>query len=294
MKFLHPAGASLGYYLQSRAAGVVVGTMTLFALGISSVGVMVYRRRLIPGAIIVAICAILHAFFVFVAFGPPDEHVIYDPLIAAGVITGTATLPIGRTRMPLLMIFVLLGVLGQLQDLRTRVWMWRHEVQVANPAPLYATPEWNDEWSRVVDAAAAHRLLLLSYGTGMHHYFPGVESPKVWFLEVGQVLPVDHARLMLQLEAADVVVVDLTGPTAFIDHDLPIQATLSAMCLTDTMRDFRIWMRKPPEGTVCHERCRQGQRAISVLDPTALDLKSDLPHSPSRASGTVRAGWIHG
>lgn len=243
--FLHPAGAGLGYYLQSPVVWFVIGELTLWGLGVAAIAMMLQRRQLVPTAMVVVLCAALEAFYVFAAFGSVSQHGFYDQLIVAGVVIGLASLPLGQVRMPLLMLFVVCGLFGNILQLRWTVSTWRYQRPVSDPAPLFARTDWSAEWQQVLALAARHRLLLLSYGTGAQQYFPQVQSPDVWFLQVGQLLPADHARLMGQIAGSDVLVEDLTGPTDFIDHDPGVQAALSTMCQTQTMPYFRIWTRQP-------------------------------------------------
>jgi hypothetical protein len=245
MAFLHPPGTGVGYYLQSPVVWFVVGELMVWGLGVAAITLMIRRRRLLPAAMVVVLCAALEAFYVFAAFGSVSQHGFYDQLIVAGVVIGLATLPVGLLRAPLLTLFVVCGLFGHILQLRWTVSTWRYQRPVSDPAPLFARLDWSAEWRQILALAAQHHLLLLSYGTGVQQYFPQVHSPEVWFLQVGQLLPADHARLMRQIAGSDVLVEDLTGPTDFIDHDPAIQSDLSTMCRSQTLSYFRVWTRAP-------------------------------------------------
>jgi len=89
--------------------------------------------------------------------------------------------------------------------------------------------------------------LLFSYSTGAHHYFPTIHSPEAWMLREGLLLPADEARVLRQLDGADVVVLDLTSPTDLVDTNAEVSAHLNGLCLTQSTENFQIWKRRTPE-----------------------------------------------
>ena len=68
-------------------------------------------------------------------------------------------------------------------------------------------------------------------------------------LREGLLLPADEARVLQQMDGADVVVLDLTSPTDLVDTDLEVDAHLSRLCLTQSTENFQIWKRRTPEAT---------------------------------------------
>ncbi len=135
-----------------------------------------------------------------------------------------------------------------------RTWLdWRETRPSLDSANLYASPAWTEEWSKILEISKTKRVLLLSYGTGVHHYFPRIETADVWFLRKGQLFPADNQRLLTKIQDADVIVEDLSGPTSAIDADDDIQSQLSSMCLTNVTSNFQVWWRHPPnpEQAVC-------------------------------------------
>jgi hypothetical protein len=65
---------------------------------------MIRWRTLDPAEIFVLFCAIVQVVFVSFAYGVPDSHLIYDPLLAAGVLVGIATMIPARLRAALLIV----------------------------------------------------------------------------------------------------------------------------------------------------------------------------------------------
>jgi hypothetical protein len=102
-------------------------------------------------------------------------------------------------------------------------------------------PEFVAAWAAVLDESRRHSLLLLTYPTGVHHYFPSVHSPKIWFLEVGQLLPADETRVLSQMAESDVIVTYPVSP--YIEQSPPMRAYLATLCPSQLNAFFRIWRR---------------------------------------------------
>jgi len=98
-----------------------------------------------------------------------------------------------------------------------------------------------------LEISKTKKVLLFSYGTGVHHYFPSIQTADVLFLRTGQLFPADKQRLLARIQAAEVVVEDLSGPTSAIDADDEVQARLSSMRLTDAAPNFQVWWKRPPD-----------------------------------------------
>jgi hypothetical protein len=260
--FLNAEGHSLKYYIEYFTATplgwFIASVFILFVLGAKAIGTMIRDRAAVPPKSFVAICAIIQGVLVLFAYGPQGQHTLYDPLLVAGVLVGLSGLSPGRWRKVLLVTFVALGVLGQSALVR-RTWLdWRETRPSLDSANLYANPVWTEEWSKILKISKTKRVLLLSYGTGAHHYFPSVQTADVWFLRIGQLFPADKQRLLTKIQDADVIVEDLSGPTSAIDGDQDIQSQLSSMCLTEVTPNFQVWWRHPlnPEKTVCKPNMR--------------------------------------
>lgn len=243
--FLHPAGESLqnkiGYTLGTRVAWWATSTVVLLVLGALAAGKMVRQRALDPRNTFIALCAILQGVFAFLAYGSHGQHVIYDPVLAAGMLIGLSTLPSGVFRRSLLVMFVGLGIVSHSSQ-TYKTWLaWKTtRPYVVGGSTFYAKPAWIAEWSNIVELSARRKLLLLSYGTGVHHYFPSVQTVDAWFLQPGQLFPADEQRLLSKLDAAEVVVEDLSGPTVFIDTDEHVQGRLKSLCHPESMANFRL------------------------------------------------------
>jgi hypothetical protein len=244
--FLHPGGHRLTYYyLSDRAGWWITSTLALFVLSIWAARDIVRERSLDPRKTVILLCGIVQAVFIFVAYGSASAHVIYDPVLALGVLLGLCCLPLKTVEGPLLAAFLGLAVLGDWAQVRQTVSAWRQTQPASETLGLYAAPAWTREWVDVLARSATQRLLLLSYATGAHHYFPTVETADSWFLQPGQMLPADETRLLAKVRRADVIVQDLTSPTAYVDDDADIQKELASRCMTKATASFRIWTRGP-------------------------------------------------
>ncbi len=243
LPFLWPRGANLNYYIGSRAGWWIISTILLMVLGCFAFVRIVRSQKLEAMAVAVVLSAMIHGVFVFVAYGPTESYIIYLPTLAAGVILALSWLPAGRLQWTLVTVFIGLGLSSNLTQYRKIAGLWRDTERSEKTAGLYAEPVWAEEWSKIAELAGNHNLLLLSYGSGIHHFFPQVQGPDNWFLQPAQVLPSDKIRLLAKLQVADVVVQDLGSPTEYVDQDKDIQHVLKSICLTDVTSNFRIWRR---------------------------------------------------
>jgi hypothetical protein len=262
MDFLHPPGTGLGHFIFSPPAWWIASSILLIILGSFAAFRMIMRRSLGPAETFVLLCAVIPVVFVSFAFGTPGQHVIFDPLLAAGVLVGIATMVPGRLRAALLTVFIGLGVLSYGGQARQTWAAWRGWKGSATTAGLYADTAWTAEWSKILDLASRNRLLLLAYGTGVHHYFPSVESPNVWYLQIGQLFPSDKQRVLTQMKGADILVEELSMPTTVIDEDPAFRRELDSLCLTDITPNFQIWRRHPPSTAAAG--CKTNPRGITA------------------------------
>ena len=246
MIFLHPAGHRMStYLLANRPAWWIASTLALLVFSLWAARDMARERSLEPRKTAILLCGILHAVFIFVAPGPDQQHVIYDPVLALGVLLGLTLLPLGTSARPLLVGFLALALLGNWGQLRATVSAWQQTEPASDSAGLYAQPAWAHEWNDVLARAATQRLLLLSYATGAHAYFPTVETADSWTVQPAQMLPADEARLIAKVRLADVIAQDMTSPTTFVDDDAEVQADLATRCMASSTAYFKIWTRGP-------------------------------------------------
>ncbi len=288
IEFLHPKGAGLKYYITGRATWWMVGTLMLVGLGSLAAKNIVRQRRMDRRNAFVAIAATIQLAFALAAYGSSSQHVIYDPVLAAGVLVGLASLESVRLRVGGLAVFALLGVLGHWSQAGSTLWEWRTTRPAAETSGLYAATSWREQWLRILDLSSTHRLLLLSYGTGVHHYFPTVRSPEAWFLLPGVLLPADKRRLLAQLDDAEVVVEDRNGPTMFVDSDEEVQRRLAPMCLSNVTDAFRIWWRSPADGIECLESSRISTESAFPLGSHRSPQSPAAPAPPACFSSPVR------
>jgi len=242
--FLAPKGVGFRYYLGNPIGWWVASSLILVALAAIGTWAMVRRRTLDTYSIFILLCACIHVVLAFFAYGSKPQHVIYDPVLAAGVLVGVLRLPAGSLRKILIGVFVWLGVLGYSGQIRWTWTSWQTTKPTWYPPQLYAEPSWAAEWARIVKLSAEHKLLLLSYGTGARQYFPSVETPDVWFFLIGLLSDAERLRIISQIQSAEIVVEDLSGPLEAV-YDYPdIQHQFDALCLTESTSHFQIWQRR--------------------------------------------------
>ena len=255
--FIYPPGHRflyyVGYYPGTAVTWWFVSTITLLVFGASAARTIWRQRTLDPRNLFLCLCAVLQAIFAFAARGSVEQHVIYDPLLAAGILIGIAGLPQQKTRRNLLVAFAAVAVLSEAAQARATVLAWMDTRAFPSTDNLYATPTMAAEWSQIVDTSRQHNLLMLSYATGAHNYFPTVHTADTWMMRRGQLFPADRQRVLTQLKNADVVVEDLTSVTSAMDSDADIQSQLRSMCLTRETANFLIWFRPGllPASTQC-------------------------------------------
>ena len=251
MQFLHPSGYNSRFYivhsLFTPVSWWVMSTLTLAVFGIFAARRMAVRRVLERRDIAIVLCALIQAVFVCVAYGPPHNHYLFDPILVVGMLLGLSAMGRGVARNLLVTLFLLLGIAGQATLAHAVLQGWKQVKSPTTTANLYADAGWVAEWKKILELSTHQNLLLFSYGTGAHHYFPTIHSPEVWTLQLGQLLPADKARVMEQLDNADVVVLDLTSPTTLVDTDAEIQRHLHSLCLTESTSFFQVWRRRSPE-----------------------------------------------
>jgi hypothetical protein len=251
MQFLHPAGYSsrfyIAYSLFTPVSWWVMSTLTLTVFGILAARRMAVRRALDRRDMAIVLCALIQAVFVCVAYGSPHQHYLFDPILLVGMLLGLSAMGKRVARNLLLTLFLLLGIAGQATLARAVLQGWKQIKSPATTANLYVDAGWAAEWKKILELSTRENLLLFSYSTGAHHYFPTVHSPEVWTLQLGELLPADKTRVMEQLDNADVVVLDLTSPTTLVDTDTEIQRHLDSLCLTESTSNFQVWRRRSSE-----------------------------------------------
>ena len=248
MEFLHPWGYSsfryLSYLLFTPAGWWVASTLSLMVFAILAAQRMAIRLALDPKDMAIVLCALIQAVFVCIAYGAPHQHYLFDPILVVGTLLGLSVLSRGVTRNALVTLFLGFGMAGQVTLAHAAWESWKEVKSPIATASLYADAGWVAEWKKILDLSTHQNLLLFSYSTGAHHYFPTIHSPVAWMLREGLLLPADKARVMEQLDSADVVVLDLTSPTDLVDMDADIQRHLYSLCLTESTTYFQIWWRR--------------------------------------------------
>lgn len=232
----------LVWYFGNRPAWWMFGTAILLFAAAQSAVATVKRRTLDPVDTFLLMCAALHIVFFAFAYGPAGQHVIYDPLLVVGAFVGLARFPTANVRRYALLTFVVLGIFSDAIQVKKTVAAWKYTSVGSHTAGLYADRGWAREWETMLGTYAGKNVLVLSYSTAPHDYFPQIHSPDLWTLNVEQLTSDDRRRLFEQVRAAQVVVEDLTSPTGFIDGDAALQAHLRAMCLVRVTKNMLVWL----------------------------------------------------
>jgi len=251
MQFLHPWGYRsfryIVYVLSSPVAWWVFSVITLSIFGVLAVSRMGRLRSLDRVDTTIVLCALIYGVFVCVAYGAPYQHGIFAPILIAGVLLGMSKVPRGAMRTVLIAVFLGLGIAGETTLAHADWKAWKGIKSPTVTVNLYADRQWAAEWKEILAMSTRGNLLLFSYSTGAHHYFPTIHSPEAWMLREGLLLPADEARVLRQLDGADVVVLDLTSPTDLVDTNAEVSAHLNGLCLTQSTENFQIWKRRTPE-----------------------------------------------
>jgi hypothetical protein len=251
MQFLHPWGYSglryAVYILFTPVSWWVMSTLSLSVFAILAARRMVIRRALDQRDTAIILCALIQAVFAGAAYGSPHQHYIFDPVLVVGMLLGLSALPKRITRKFMVTLFLALGIAGQATLVRTTWQSWKQIKSPTATANLYADAGWVAEWKNILELSARQNVLLFSYSTGAHHYFPAIHSPDVWTLQEGQLNPADKVRVKEQIDNADVVVLDLISPTTVADTDADIQRNLHSLCLTQSTTYFQLWRRRSSE-----------------------------------------------
>jgi hypothetical protein len=251
MEFLHPWGYSglhyIAYILFTPVSWWVMSTISLTVFAILAARRMVIRQALDQRDTAIVLCALIQAVFACVAYGSPHQHYIFDPVLVVGMLLGLSALPQRITRKVMVALFLVLGVAGQATLARTTLQSWKQIKSPTATANLYADAGWVAEWKNILELSAHQNVLLFSYSTGAHHYFPAIHSPDIWTLQEGQLNPADMARVKEQIDNANIVVLDLTSPTTVVDMDVDIQRHLHSLCLMQSTTYFQLWRRRSSE-----------------------------------------------
>jgi hypothetical protein len=262
MQFLHPWGYSsfryIAYILTTPVCWWLMSTASLMIFGLLALRRMAMQRALDPRDTTIVLCALIHGVFVCVAYGAPHQHYIFDPILIAGILLGLSVLPQGLLSKVLVVLFLGFGIVGQ-ATLAYADWKaWKETKSPTETANLYADRGWVAEWKKILQISTHENLLLFSYSTGTHQYFPTIHSPETWMLREGLLLPADKARVIQQLDSANVVVLDLTSPTDLVDTDTDIQRHFDSLCLTQSTTYFQVWWRRSSE--ISDLKCIQDPR----------------------------------
>jgi hypothetical protein len=251
MQFLHPWGYNsvhyIAYTLLNPVCWWVMSTLSLAVFAILAARRMAIRRAVDRIDMAIVLCALIQVVFTSVAYGAPHQHYLFDPVLVVGMLLGMSALPKGIARNVLLALFLGLGIAGQAALARAVLHGWKQVKSPTATANLYADADWVAEWKKILELSSHENVLLFSYGTGAHHYFPAIYSPEVWYLQEGQLLPTDLRRVIEQLDNADAVVLDLTSPTTLVDMNAEVQRHLYPFCLTQSTTYFQVWRRNSPE-----------------------------------------------
>jgi multisubunit Na+/H+ antiporter MnhF subunit len=238
----------LRYWLGGdRVPWWTASTIVLTVFGVMATARIIRGRQIDARMVFVAACSAMHVAFFAFAYGPPQQHLLYDPILLAGVIGGIFLLPLRRWRQPLFIGFVALSAFTNLGELRHGLLAWRNVTRSPATAGLMANPEFVKEWTTILDRSKQARLFLLSYSSGPRHYFPTVHSPEPWFLMHGMIFPAQWNTVLKEVRTADIVVID-SKSYEFVERDTDLIPLLGPMCAESETDNFIIFTRNKAVG----------------------------------------------
>jgi len=263
-------GSLLRYYLFDRATWWMLSTALLTVLaGYAAYLLLSESRartaRTATTLAAVVLCALVQLAFALVAYGPPGQHVIYDPVLLAGTLVGLGTLPIGRLRTALAWTCVCCGFLGGISQAAYTYAQWRDTRPTETAYHFYAPPGFSRDWAPIARVARTQRVLLLAYSTGIHHYFTNIDSPDAWTMNLAQLFPGDHERLLEKIRRARFVAEDLTSPNRLFETDPQFRAALARLCPLAANGSFLLWS-VPPRGSDGREDGHSCEKSNSEAD----------------------------
>ncbi|WP_293374344.1 hypothetical protein [Nevskia sp.] len=240
-----PEWSALRYYLLDRATWWMLSSALLAWFGARSVRELIGKREIDPRAAFIALCALIHLMFVAIAYGIPKQHVFYDFVLVAGVVAGLSAWTTAPLRKPLIGVFFVVAIASHGHQFANTRWLWKQTQPSPQSHGFWAFPAIADDFAKLVELSKAHHVFMLSYSTGLHHYFPTLHSADSWIINIGQLLPPDKQRLLASMDAAEYVVEDLTRFTTLFEIDADIKGRLKALCLVSKGPNFIIWRRTP-------------------------------------------------
>ncbi len=216
VRFLHPAGVGVNYYLGTIAGIWGAGTIWLIGCAIFSIAGLWNQSnsdRNVQGAKeIIVTCALLHLAFIFLAFGNPFSWAYYSYILVMGIAATSVWQYFPRYVVGALAI---LAVTSQESRWNSAFTQWRTTAPSQDTARLWASPDERAEWQDVMRAVAQHSNSrtgcelpeMLSYEGGVELIVPGFAKPVTAFFLRG--LPSDQgsAAKAAQLANASLTIV---------------------------------------------------------------------------------------
>ncbi|UXN66463.1 hypothetical protein N8E89_25450 (plasmid) [Phyllobacterium sp. A18/5-2] len=143
-----------------------------------------------------------------------------------------------------LVIFVGLGILASGRQVNATLIAWSTTTSTKLTAGLYASEDLARDWQRVLQLASSQDTFLVSYATGVSHYYPAIKSTDSWIVLPGVLNPKERDQILQSIAAAEIVIEE--------NGDLPadVREALGRMCLTETLVKFKIWQ-KPNQMGAC-------------------------------------------
>jgi len=241
-----PHGSALRYYVFDRATWWMLSTLLLVIFTAHGAVRLLKERQMRPAYAAVVLCGAVQLSFAVLAYGTPPQHIIYDPILLAGAVIGLAGLSQGKLRYALIGICIGTGVLSQVNQAAYTYSVWK-ATRPALADKLYTSEAFTADWAPIAALAKTQRVLVLSYSTGIHHYFPNVDSADAWTLQAGQLFESDRRRLFTKIREAQFIAEDLTGVTSLFERDPDIRRELASLCLVEANSSFLVWTRAPAE-----------------------------------------------
>ena len=206
--FWYQPRLGLPYYLFSVVGFWIAATLWLIVAGLRAGRRLLSARRgrdiFRAADEFILTCAILHVTFVTVFFGSEVSWRYYCYILVMGVAATSIRDPQSARLAGLLAVMALLGNVSHFAQIAGQ---WRTTAPSPVTAGMWASSEEVQEWEQVQRAIDGHRALLLTaMGCGplLSAHF---EPPFANHFTPGELMPDQLARLMLQIDGAQRIVV---------------------------------------------------------------------------------------
>jgi hypothetical protein len=203
VRLIYFPGVKPGYYLGNVVGLYVIGTCLLFIYGLKSLHRIFAETEPDRARELTVTCAVLHASFLFIAFGGASSWAYYSYILVIGLASAT---PISASFARLAWPLALLALLGSKSTLIADRDAWSSTVRSNATAGLWANPREAQEWLQVRRIAQGRPAVILSWAGAGFLLAPEVLPRPALYLIPGNSTDGDVLRQAEQLSQARFVI----------------------------------------------------------------------------------------